>query len=85
LSATREARAKQQWSQVSQEPETLASIVRSRRTAWTAEELAEILNLSRKHIYKLAKHGRMPHTRYGGAVRFDPHITACWMESKNIQ
>jgi excisionase family DNA binding protein len=62
----------------------VASIVRSKRSAWTADELAEILSLSRKHIYKLAKQGRMPHTRFGGAVRFDPHTTANWLESKAI-
>lgn len=37
-------------SQLDSESETLASLVRRRRTAWTAEELAEVLSLSRKHI-----------------------------------
>jgi excisionase family DNA binding protein len=67
------------------ESETLASLVRRRRTAWTAEELAEVLSLSRKHIYKLAKKGRMPSLRIGGAIRFDPHATAAWLESKTMQ
>lgn len=67
------------------ESESLASLVRRRRTAWTAEELAEVLSLSRKHIYKLAKKGRMPSLRIGGAIRFDPHATAAWLESKAIQ
>jgi excisionase family DNA binding protein len=66
------------------ESETLASLVRRRRKAWTAEELAEVLSLSRKHIYKLAKNGRMPSLRIGGAIRFDPHATAAWLESKAI-
>jgi excisionase family DNA binding protein len=66
------------------QPETLASIVRQRRAAWTAEELAELLSLSRKHIYKLAKRGRMPSLRIGGAIRFDPHATANWIEAKAI-
>lgn len=65
--------------------ESLASLVRQRRTAWTAEELAEVLSLSRKHIYKLAKKGRMPSLRIGGAIRFDPHATAAWLESKAFQ
>src|SRR6266568_2470922 len=71
-------------SQSNPESETLASLVRRRRTAWTAEELAEVLSLSRKHIYKLAKKGRMPSLRIGGAIRFDPHATAAWLESKAI-
>jgi excisionase family DNA binding protein len=64
------------------EAETLAAMVRRRRTAWTADELAEVLSLSTKHIYKLAKRGRMPSLRIGGAIRFDPHATAVWLESK---
>jgi excisionase family DNA binding protein len=46
--------------------------------------LAEVLSLSRKHIYKLAKNGRMPSLRIGGAIRFDLHATAAWLESKAI-
>jgi excisionase family DNA binding protein len=64
--------------------ETLTSQIRNRRTAWTAEELAELLALSRKHIYKLAKKGRMPSLRIGGAIRFDPQATANWLEGKTI-
>jgi excisionase family DNA binding protein len=75
----------QTGSQSDSEPESLASLVRRRRRAWTAEELAEVLSLSRKHIYKLAKKGRMPSLRIGGAIRFDPHATAAWLESKAIQ
>lgn len=71
--------------QLNPECESLASLVRQRRTAWTAEELAEVLSLSRKHIYKLAKKGRMPSLRIGGAIRFDPHATAAWLESKATQ
>jgi excisionase family DNA binding protein len=71
--------------QLNPESESLAALVRQRRTAWTAEELAEVLSLSRKHIYKLAKKGRMPSLRIGGAIRFDPHATAAWLESKAIQ
>ena len=70
--------------QLNSESESLASLVRQRRTAWTAEELAEVLSLSRKHIYKMAKKGRMPSLRIGGAIRFDPHATAAWLESKAI-
>lgn len=68
--------------QANPDSESLANLVRRRRTAWTAEELAEVLSLSRKHIYKLAKNGRIPSLRIGGAIRFDPHATAEWLESK---
>lgn len=81
---SRDARG-QTDSQLTSESESLASLVRRRRSAWTAEELAEVLSLSRKHIYKMAKKGRMPSLRIGGAIRFDPHATAAWLESKAIQ
>jgi excisionase family DNA binding protein len=63
---------------------SLSSQIRNRRTAWTAEELADVLCLSRKHIYKLAKRGRMPSLRIGGAIRFDPFATANWLDSKSL-
>lgn len=64
--------------------ETLVDRIRNRRAAWTADELADLLALSRKHIYKLAKAGRMPSLRIGGAIRFDPKATANWLEGKTI-
>ena len=63
-------------------PGTLVSLIRGRRGAWTAEELAELLALSKKHLYRLAKAGRIPSYRIGGAVRFDPTSTADWLEGK---
>lgn len=60
-------------SKLNLESETLASIVRQRRTARTAEELAEILSLGGKNIYTLAEKGRMTSLRVGGAIRF-PHL-----------
>jgi excisionase family DNA binding protein len=64
--------------------ESLTSQIRNRRKALTADELADMLSLSRKHIYKLAKAKRMPSLRIGGAIRFDPHATANWLEGKSI-
>lgn len=64
--------------------ESMAAQIRNRRTALTAEELAELLALSRRHIYKLAKKGRMPSLSIGGAIRFDPDSTANWLEGKSI-
>ena len=61
---------------------SLAETIRARKTAWKAEELSVLLALSQKHLYKLAKSGRMPCVRIGGAVRFDPHTTANWLEAR---
>lgn len=62
----------------------IVSHIRCRRQAWTATELGELLNLSGKHIYKLAQTGRMPSYRVGGAIRFDPQATADWLEGKSL-
>lgn len=59
---------------------SLAETIRARKTAWKAEELSVLLALSQKHLYKLAKQGRIPSYHIGGAVRFDPHTTANWLE-----
>jgi excisionase family DNA binding protein len=61
----------------------LVSHIRGRRSAWTADTLAELLGMSAKSIYKMANEGRIPSYRIGGAVRFDPQITADWLETKS--
>jgi excisionase family DNA binding protein len=61
---------------------TIVSTIRSRQTAWSADEIAELIDISKQHIYKLAKAGRMPSHRIGGAVRFDPKELADWWDKK---
>lgn len=65
-----------------QTTQSLPDIIRAHRHAWTAAELSDVLSLSQKHFYKLAKAGRIPCIRIGGAIRFDPATTANWLESK---
>ena len=62
----------------------IIAIIEGRRGAWSAPELAELLGCSGKHIYALAKSGRMPHLRIGGMIRFDPRITASWLRERSI-
>jgi excisionase family DNA binding protein len=47
--------------------------------ALTVSELAEILNVSRAFLYRLAASGGVPSFRVGGAVRFDPTSVAAWL------
>jgi excisionase family DNA binding protein len=61
---------------------SVIDIVRHRGSLWNADELAGVLDLSRKHIYKLSKSGRIPCIRMGGAIRFDPEATAQWLENR---
>lgn len=60
-------------------PPDLVSIIERKRGAWSAAALAELLECSEKHIYALARSGRMPHLRIDGMIRFDPCITAEWL------
>jgi excisionase family DNA binding protein len=62
----------------------LIAIVEGKRGAWSASELAELLGCSGKHIYALAKSGRIPHLRIGGMIRFDPGITGAWLRERSI-
>jgi len=65
-------------------PTSVIDIVRNKGSFWNADELAEVLAISRKHVYKLAKSGRIPCCRMGGAIRFDPETTAQWLERRAI-
>jgi excisionase family DNA binding protein len=62
--------------------QSVTSSIRASKSFLTADELAEILKLTKQHIYKLAKAGRMPSHRIGGAVRFEPKATADWIDAK---
>jgi excisionase family DNA binding protein len=64
--------------------ESLIQTIRSRRTAWKADELADVLAMSQKHILKMAQEQRIPSYRLGGAVRFDPGAVANWLEEKHV-
>ncbi len=59
-------------------PDRIASIKR----ALKAEELAEILNVSRITILKQAKAGRIPSFRVGSCVRFDPKALSNWLRKQ---
>jgi predicted DNA-binding transcriptional regulator AlpA len=49
-----------------------------------AAAIAVSIDMSVKHIYKLAASGQLPHYRWHGSVRFDPKKIAQWLESHEI-
>jgi excisionase family DNA binding protein len=61
------------------EPLSLADRIERMGRALTADELAEMLTVSRITIFKLAKTGRIPCFRIGTCVRFDPRAVANWL------
>jgi len=63
----------------STEPLSLVERIERMGRALTAEELAEMLTVSRITIFKQAKAGRIPSFRIGTCVRFDPRAVAQWL------
>jgi excisionase family DNA binding protein len=62
----------------------IVALIEGRAEAWSARELASLIGCTGKHIYALAKSGRMPHLRIGGMVRFDPAATAEWLRQRYV-
>jgi excisionase family DNA binding protein len=52
------------------------------RGAMTAKELAQMLRISPKTVFKLARAGRIPSFRIGTAVRFDPKLVIDWLRQQ---
>jgi excisionase family DNA binding protein len=61
------------------EPLSLADRIERIGRALTANELAEMLMVSKITIFKQAKAGRIPSFRVGTCVRFDPRSVAQWL------
>ena len=60
-------------------PLSLADRIERMERALTANELAEMLTVSRITIFKQAKAGRIPSFHVGTCVRFDPRSVAQWL------
>ena len=56
--------------------------LKERRSAMTVRELAELLHLSEREIYKLAATNQIPHFKIGSSVRFDAAAVSVWLEQK---
>ena len=59
-------------------------IAREYRTkgALTTKQLAGLLNISEKTIFKMAKAGRIPSFRVGTCVRFDGKLVIDWLREQ---
>ena len=61
---------------------TITAMLRARKNAMSAEDLAELLDVSRQYIYDHAKRGNLPCRKLPGTIRFDPAEIADWWESR---
>jgi excisionase family DNA binding protein len=61
---------------------TLAEQLRARNKALTVEELAGLLCIAVRTLYKEVEDDHIPFFRVRTSIRFDPHQIADWLESK---
>ena len=61
---------------------TLIEILESREEALNAQQVAELLGLSKKQVYQMAATGKLPSFRIGKAVRFDAQDLAEWLRKQ---
>ncbi len=64
---------------------SLASRINARRGAMTADDLAQMLNVSRLTILRRAKRGTIPSFRIGSCVRFDPANITKWLVEMGVR
>jgi len=65
-------------------PKNLAEIIQGKSRALRVNEVAAVLNVSERQIYKLAAERRIPAFRIGGSLRFDPATLASWLRSRML-
>lgn len=68
---------------VEEERLDLASRIEAKTSAWSVEALADLLEVSPKTLYKMARSGRIPVIRIGGVLRFDSVLTANWLRARS--
>ena len=61
---------------------TLAEQLRSKKKAVTVEELADLLCIAIRTLYKEVEDDHIPFFRVRTSIRFDPHQVADWLEGK---
>lgn len=59
----------------------LADALEQRATALTVSDVASLLNISERQVYKPAADGRIPSFKIGNSIRFDPSAIAAWLRA----
>jgi excisionase family DNA binding protein len=60
----------------------LVEILQEKSQALTVSELAILLRISQRQLYKLAAANRIPSFKIGASVRFDPAAIASWLRQR---
>lgn len=61
----------------------LAEIVEDKKEALRVAEIAQILDVSIKKIYRMVAKGQIPSLKISSSIRFDPHDIAAWLRSQS--
>jgi len=61
----------------------IADVVEQKKEALRVEDVARILDISVKQIYKMAAKGQIPSLKIANCVRFDPHDVAAWLRGQS--
>ena len=61
---------------------TLIEQLRSKKKALTVEELADLLSIALRTLYKEVEDDHIPFFRVRTSIRFDPQQVADWLEMK---
>ena len=61
----------------------LAEIVEGKKEALRVAEVAKILDVSIKKIYRMAAKGQIPSLKISSSIRFDPHDIAAWLRRQS--
>jgi putative molybdopterin biosynthesis protein len=51
----------------------------------TVNEVADLLQMSKSHLFTQVRQGKIPAIRLGRAIRFDPEVLQAWLQGQTIQ
>src|SRR5258707_5297661 len=60
----------------------LTDCLDGRRHALVVTDIAELLSISERQVYKLVAAHRIPCFKIGGSIRFDPVAISAWLRQK---
>jgi excisionase family DNA binding protein len=66
-----------------EDPMILAEIVEGKKEALRVAEVARILDVSIKKIYRMAAKGQIPSLKISNSIRFDPRDIAVWLRCQS--
>jgi excisionase family DNA binding protein len=60
----------------------LADSIHGKSRAMTVNDVATLLTISERQVYKLVAERRIPYFKISGSIRFDPVAVAGWLRQK---